>query len=151
MGRLRESLQGGKAYLDANIFIYTLEAHPLWVPLLTDLFSGLYRHEFAASTSSLTLLECLVMPFKKNDPNLIKTYREALESSEFLSVAPINKQTLITGAHLRAQFGLKLPDAIHAATAMIQGCTAILTNDTGFKRVSGLQVFILSEWLDTAL
>ena len=151
MGRLRENLQGAKVYLDANIFIYTLEAHPLWVPLLTDLFSGLYRQEFAASTSSLTLSECLVMPFKKNDANLIKTYREALEPSEFLSVAPIDKQTLITAAHLRAQNGLKLPDAIHAATALIQGCTAILTNDTGFKRVSWLEVFILSEWLDTAL
>ena len=66
--RLRENLQSAKVYLDANIFIYTLEAHPQWVPLLTDLFSGLYRHEFAASTSSLTLSECLVMPFKKMIP-----------------------------------------------------------------------------------
>ena len=150
MGRLRASLKGAKVYLDANIFIYTLEAHPLWVPLLTDLLSGLYRHEFTAGTSSLTLSECLVMPFKKNDPNLIKTYREALEPNEFLSVAPIDTQTLITAAQLRAQFGLKLPDAIHAATAQIQGC-ALLTNDTGFKRIPRLEVFILSEWLDTTL
>jgi predicted nucleic acid-binding protein len=151
MGRLRENLQGEKVYLDANIFIYTLEAHPLWVPLLTDLFSGLYRHEFAASTSNLTLSECLVMPFKKRDPNLIKTYREALQPSEFLRVAPIDTHTLITAAHLRAQFGQKLPDAIHTATAQIEACTVILTNDIGFKRIAGLKVFILSEWLDSAI
>ena len=142
MGRLRASLQGAKVYFDANIFIYTLEAHPLWVQLLTDLLSGLYRHEFAASTSSLTLSECLVMPFKKNDPNLIKTYREALEPSKFLCVAPVDRQTLIIAAQIRAQFGLKLPDAIHAATAQTQSCAALLTNDTGFKRVPGIDVFV---------
>jgi predicted nucleic acid-binding protein len=47
---------------------------------------------------------------------------------------------------LRAQLGLKLPDAIHAATALAMGCTAILTNDIGFKRLPGAQLFLLSDW-----
>jgi hypothetical protein len=26
------------------------------------------------------------------------------------------------------------------------GCTALLTNDTGFKRLPGVQLFLLSDW-----
>jgi len=56
------------------------------------------------------------------------------------------RPTLLSAARLRAQLGLKLPDAIHAATAQVMGCTALLTNDTGFKRLPGVQLFLLSDW-----
>jgi predicted nucleic acid-binding protein len=134
-------------YLDANIFIYSLEAIEPWATLLQDVFSGLITEELSAVSSSLTLAECLVLPFKQNKNSLVKVYREALLSNHHLTIAPITDQILISAANIRAQSGLKLPDAIHAATALTSQCTAVLTNDSGFNRVSGINLFLLKDWI----
>ena len=60
MGGLRNALQGKKVYLDANIFIYSLEGIEPWATLLEDVFLGLTNQEFSAVSSSLSLSECLV-------------------------------------------------------------------------------------------
>lgn len=38
---------------------------------------------------------------------------------------------------LRAQHGLKTPDALHLATALHHGCTEIWTNDDRLKAAAG--------------
>ena len=150
MGRLRSDLHGQKVYLDANIFIYAIEAIDPWAKELNDVFVGLKSREFSAVTSSLSLAECLVMPFKNNRHDLVQVYRQMFLPRPYLDVAPIDNDVLLFSAHVRAQSGLKLPDAIHAATALTRKCTALLTNDTGFSRVSGLgiELFLLSEWIN---
>jgi predicted nucleic acid-binding protein len=40
---------------------------------------------------------------------------------------------------------LKLPDAIHAATALSSQCTTFLTNDQRFQSVPGFQTVLLSQ------
>jgi predicted nucleic acid-binding protein len=50
-------------------------------------------------------------------------------------------------AQLRAQYNLKTPDAIHAATAMEVGCAQFITNDDGFRRVLSLPVVVLKDLL----
>lgn len=54
-------------------------------------------------------------------------------------------EILIAAAHLRAEHGLKLPDAIHAATAQLTHCERLLTNDARFKTLSGIEVILLSQ------
>jgi PIN domain. len=78
---------------------------------------------------------------------LVKTFREAILPSYYLNVVPISDKILLSTANIRAQLNLKLPDAIHAATALRQKCTTILTNDAGFKRVPNIDVFLLSDWI----
>lgn len=49
-------------------------------------------------------------------------------------------------AELRADFGLKTPDAMHSAAAQIAGCTELWTNDRRLAAAShGLAVDILSD------
>lgn len=151
MGRLRQELQGKKAYFDENIFIYAVEVVAPWAAESNTIFSGLKSNEFSAVTSNLTLSECLVKPFKEKRLDLASIYRQVFLPRTYLNIAPIDDKILILAARLRAETGLKLPDAIHTATAQIQGYNAILTNDIGFKRIPGLEVFILSEWLATPL
>lgn len=147
MGRLRQALQGKKVYLDANIFIYTLEFVSPWANELNDVFIGLRSKEFSAVTSSLSLSECLVLPFKENRQDLVQVYRQTFLPRPYLDVASIDNAILILSANIRAQSGLKLPDAIHTATALTHQCTAMLTNDAGFKRVLSIDLFLLSDWI----
>jgi predicted nucleic acid-binding protein len=40
---------------------------------------------------------------------------------------------------------LRLPDAIHAATAQHAGCTALLTNDERLKSLPGIETVLLKD------
>lgn len=146
-GKTKKIFAGRKVYLDANIFIYALEGVEPWAELLTDVFAGLTANEFSAATNSLSLSECVVLPFKQNKNDVVAVFCEALLPSHYLTTVAINDRILISAANIRAQTGLNLPDAIHAATALTQQCTALLTNDAGFSRVPGIELFLLSDWL----
>jgi predicted nucleic acid-binding protein len=58
---------------------------------------------------------------------------------------PISLDILRESANFRATQNLKTPDAIHAATAFSANCDYLITNDDGFKRVSNINVVILSD------
>jgi predicted nucleic acid-binding protein len=96
-------------------------------------------------TSQLSLAEVLVAPLRKGLPEIANTYRELL-SGRTLRVESISGAILERAAELRAQFTtLKLGDAIHAATALLHGCTSFITNDSRFEAVNGLPVVLLSK------
>lgn len=95
-------------------------------------------------SSELTLLETLTGAFKRNDPQLIADYEKVLTASE-MKLIPITAGLLRQAARLRTTINLKTPDAIHAATALALGCVQLITNDTDLKRVTALDVAVLSE------
>lgn len=147
MGSLNQVLAGKKVYLDVNIFIYALEGIDPWATMLSEAFAAMEAGEWQAVTSELSLAESLVRPFQLGRDDLVQLYRAALSSRRCLSLAPLDAETLVSAARLRALHGFKLPDAIHAATAQVQGCQALLTNDAGFRRLPGVQCFLLSDWV----
>jgi predicted nucleic acid-binding protein len=58
-----------------------------------------------------------------------------LDGPAALSVTPVGREIGRLAAHLRAELGLRLADALIAATAIVTGCTALLGNDTSFRRL----------------
>ena len=139
------ALGGRRTYLDANVFIYALDAYSPFVSDLTDLFSAIENLTLPAITCELTLAELLVKPFQDNDAETEQRCRAALQERGGLTVVPVDLNTLVESARLRAGAGLKLPDAIHIASALIAGCEVFLTNDRRLRAVSGLEVLLLSE------
>jgi predicted nucleic acid-binding protein len=133
-------------YLDANIFIYALEGYPDFQERMTVLLEAMDRQEIDALTSELTLAEVLVKPFRERNVAWQRTYQEVLQPSVSLKLLPVSRALFIAAAQIRAKFPIKLPDAIHAATAQQVSCGSFLTNDPGFKAVKDLPVVLLSEW-----
>lgn len=93
-------------------------------------------------------METLVGPLKRGDQALIAAYEQSLRASD-LQLLPISAIVLRQGAAIRANHRLSAPDAIHAATAMIAGCSMYLTNDEAFRRVPQLSPTILDDLLVT--
>ena len=58
---------------------------------------------------------------------------------------PAVLQVLIEAAQPRAIVNIKLPDAIHAATALLTQCSTFLGNDQRFQSVPSLTVILLSQ------
>jgi predicted nucleic acid-binding protein len=140
------TLQGSRIYLDVNIWIYALEQHPTYSQTLTELFQQVDQRTLTIVTSELSLAEALVKPMREQDVTRQNTYRQFLSSRANLRVIPVQRAILIEAARLRAaNSSWKLPDAIHAATAVILNCTTLLTNDQKFKSLSSLPIVILFE------
>lgn len=146
MDALRRALAGQKVYLDVNVFIYALEGAAPWSSMLGPVFAAMEAGEWQAVTSELSLAECLVRPFQLGRDDLVQLYKAALSPQAHFGLLPVDAPTLVSAARLRAAHGFKLPDALHAATALASGCTALLTNDAGFRRTPGIQCLLLSEF-----
>jgi predicted nucleic acid-binding protein len=85
-----------------------------------------------------------VGPLKQNDAALAAIYEQTLTASDVRLIS-VTEDLLRQAARLRAQTNLKTPDAIHASTALASGCAQFITNDAAFRRVTGLNVIVLSE------
>lgn len=143
---IEQILSGSHIYLDTNIFIYALEAYPEYLKILTEMFRMIDDGRFQAYTSELTLAETLIKPMMDNNVQLQKAYQEAVQTAGFLQVVPVNREILISAARIRSQnVYLKLPDAIHLATAQHKNCQMFVTNDRRLKNFTGINAIILSE------
>jgi predicted nucleic acid-binding protein len=145
MGTLSVRVRGQKVYLDTNIFIYGLEAIEPWARLVQDIYVSLEAGEWHAVTSSLSIAECLVKPLKLERADMVLAYRAALSQSAYLQISPLSDEILVDAARLRATYNLKLPDAVHMATALKEGCTTMLTNDAQFRKVPEMKCILLKD------
>lgn len=135
---------GSIVYLDTSILIYTIEKFPNYLPLLEPMWEQLETGKIQAISSELTLMETLVLLFKNSNSLLINAYESILLAGEIRSIS-ITQSILKKAAEIRANFNLKTPDAIHAATDILTNCTVFFTNDRGFDKVSALPVIIIND------
>lgn len=133
-------------YLDTSPVIYTVEYNQNYFSLLQPLWLKFQAKEIEIISSELIIMETLVVPIRSANNALIAKYEQLLLSSE-MRLFPISQAVLRQAATLRATTNIKTPDAIHAATALSVTCTQFITNDKGFRNVSGLPVVVLSEVL----
>jgi predicted nucleic acid-binding protein len=144
MGRVSAEL-GQHVYLDANIVIYIVEGVPAYLDQIRALMTAVNAGEIIAVTSELPLAETLVKPLKDQQPALQQAYKIFLTPTPAFELIPISRAILEDAARLRPTTKLKLPDAIHRATALSYQCDSFLTNDDVFESLNMTQVRILSD------
>lgn len=117
-------------YFDANAFVEMFEKDSSIAALIRTLIVDVEPIVLQRHTSELTLAELLVKPMSdRNDP-LVQLYTGFVQTSDLLNVAPISRKVLCTAAMTRADDGaIRLPDAIHIATALEQECGWFVTGD----------------------
>src|SRR3954447_19093592 len=132
------AILGKAVYLDANIFIYAVEGYAPEEAFLRELLAALEGGRFTAVTSELSLAEVLVKPLELGREDVVAAYTELLTASNRLAVLPVDRAILVEAARQRAALGMRMPDAIHVATALAAGCELFLTNDDRLRLPSGL-------------
>jgi predicted nucleic acid-binding protein len=128
VGDLTE-LDGEAVYLDANLLIYAVEGYAAFAAALRGLLEAIEAGRIRAVTSELTIAEVLVKPLELGREDLVQVYRDLIEHSGHITLVPVDRAVLVEAARLRAGLGLRLPDAIHVASAVRTGCTAFVSND----------------------
>ena len=142
-----ESFTGNHVYIDANLFIYAVEGFKKHASLCDHIFRSIEDMKIHAVTSELTLSEVLVHPIKNGDQRAIASYEALVKSRYDLEVVPVTRDVLRKSAALRASVGLKLPDAIHVATAQVYGSQFIFTADAALKTPDTIKLVTLDELL----
>lgn len=138
---------GKRLYLDANVFMYAIEGHEQYAALLGRMFEEIAAHNIPVLTSDLTLAECLVMPVKTGNTALANLYQQHLRTHAGLECVAVSRDILLEAARLRAISNMKLPDAIHVATAATMQCDMLVSNDKGIRTPDNMQLLLLSDGL----
>lgn len=107
--------EGALLLVDRAPIIYVLEGHDRFAARFAPLFA---RH--AAGEEALA-----------------RRYRGILESWQ---VVDFTAEMAEAAARLRGKYGLKLPDAIQAASALAINAHALVTHDRDFTGIRGLRI-----------
>ncbi len=112
----------GQVYVETPAIIYAVEPHPLYAPLLRPLWEAASAGQVTPISSALIITEALVMPLRNGNLALQASYEAALFDAN-LQLVPLSQDILREAARHRAGIaGLRTPDALHAATALVAGC-----------------------------
>ena len=123
--------------VDTPPVIYFLEGHAKFAARFKPLFEQHASGRFRFATTTITVAGVLTGPLKTGDEALARRYRAILESWD---IVPLNTGIAESAARLRAAFGLKLADAVQAASALAINAAALVTHDRDFSRVRSLRI-----------
>ncbi|MFN0317804.1 MAG: type II toxin-antitoxin system VapC family toxin [Burkholderiales bacterium] len=123
--------------VDSAPIIYTLEAHARFAKRFERLFQRHADGEIELAVSTVSIAEVLTGPLSAGNEALAKRFRATLESWQ---VVELTADIAESAARLRGRYGLKLPDAIQAASALAINAAALVTHDRDFRKITGLSV-----------
>lgn len=104
-----------------------------WLDAGADLYS-----------SVITLAELLVAPERNNNQSLANKYHALFREILSGPLLTIDEQTAETAAQFRGRWGIRLPDALQLAAAVVSGCDIFYTNDKQLSKVDCLDVVVMS-------
>lgn len=133
--------------IDTSVFIYQLEAAPRYAALSDLAFSWLEQHGSYGITSTISMTELLVQPYRVSDEQRVDEFYATLSRYPNLHWIAPNLEIADLAARIRAEHRLKTPDALQAATAIFGQAAGMLTNDPIFRRVNAFETAVLDEFL----
>jgi predicted nucleic acid-binding protein len=147
--------------VDANLFVYYFEPHPVFGPTCQQLFLRIENKEFQGFTSSHVLSDVVhrVMtleaaslfgrPMKgmaswlKQHPaevQQLSRHRLAVDDISLIGIGvlPVTASLVSRAADISQQFGLLTDDALVISVMRSHGLTFLASHDSDFDRVPGL-------------
>lgn len=148
MSRLRAFLRDHRRIaLDTSVFIYQLEANTRYLALSDYVFSWLERPGSSAVTSTITMTELLVQPYRDSDEERVDELYALLSTYPNLDWVAPTLEIADLAARIRGVHRLRTPDALQAATAAHAQATGLITNDPAFERVKAFETVVLDRLL----
>ena len=129
-----------RIYWDTMVFVYWLEDNPRYAKRVRHILTKMEQRQDQLCTSSFTVGEVLVGPYKTGATAAARQIREVFRAP-FVEVIPYTIDTADIYAVIRAQHGVSPADSIHLACAAQAHIDLFLTNDAALvgKVVPGIQ------------
>lgn len=144
-----QALEGHRRIMfDTAPIVYFIEEHREFGRITDEIFKAIKDDSgYRPFSSVITLVEVLTQPLRKSKMEIVEKYRQfLLNSGNFItySIDPIIAEK---SAGLRAQYGIKTPDAIQLAVGIENNGTLFVTNDSDLKKIKEIEVIVLEEYL----
>lgn len=116
-----------RIFWDTNLFIYLMEGSGERAKTVVSLRERMLARSDELYTSTLTLGEILVKPAEAGDTALLQEYEQTISSGAV--VVPFDHLAARAYASIRRDRGIRPPDAIQLACAVIARVDLFITND----------------------
>lgn len=134
-----------RVYLDSNVFVAAFENvgahsdHAWWI------FHAIEDGQIIGATSEMTLAEILVKPIELQATELAAGYEQMIVSAPGFEVLPVRRDILVSAAVIRAnQRSIRLPDAIHIASARALSCGFFVSDDQRLPAFTGMRSLLVN-------
>lgn len=144
---LSKLLRGKDVFLDTAPLIYFIEKNNRYFDVVKPIVALIDSQQSNGMSSTITLLEVLVLPLREGNKKLAEKYKAILLSSAGLETCEISHAISERAAMIRAKYGFKAPDSIQLATAITRKADYFLTNDAALKQVKEIKVVVLEDYL----
>ncbi|MGB8665736.1 MAG: type II toxin-antitoxin system VapC family toxin, partial [Serratia inhibens] len=125
---------GSRVLLDTVALVYFLERHPRYGATAQAIFRRIAAGRLRALIASLVFAELLVPLHRQQDREAAESLVDLLSNFHNLEVVSGSTAIMVEASRLRALYGLRTLDAIHAATALRSSADGIVSNDKRLSR-----------------
>jgi predicted nucleic acid-binding protein len=139
----------GPVGLDTAGFIYFIEEHEKFLPVVSSLFREADAGRREIATSAITLLEVLVVPYCSGNRVVAERYEALLTRGRGIRLIDVSREQLRAAAQLRAATAVKTPDALQLVASLAAGCKTFVTNDRRLPPIPGIRVLELSSYVSS--
>jgi predicted nucleic acid-binding protein len=113
---------------------------------LNELLSSIENKECTCITSALVYTEIIPPIARTNNTLALENVIDFLGSTTYFEIFSLSSEICIQAGILRGTLGLKTPDALHVATAIINTCDIFITNDKRIQIPDNMSRLIISEY-----
>ena len=137
-----------KVNLDTNIFIAVKNKEPDY-EYSEKIIDKIEAKEIEGTMSTIVLAEVLVGFYR----NAEKEEANRFSSSALLNydIIPVNQEVANKSAQIRAQYNIKLPDAIITFSTIFSGSDYLITNDKTLHKKLKIQMITPKEFVEKHL
>lgn len=137
-----------KVFIDTAPFIYFIEGNkdnPLYYDKVKSFLNECYNNDVQFVTSVITIEEYFVYPYRVNEDKYIDLFEKLIQTLNF-KVVDIDKTIAKNAAKIRAEYkAFKAMDALQIATAMLNECDLLLTNDKQLRQFKGIKCITVDD------
>lgn len=133
-------------YLDANVFVYAVGNDDRKSKICIEIIKKLLRKEIKGETSLLTWDEFIHSVRKQYGGGVAVEEGKKFLKFPNLIFLEVDKNVISKAQELIEKYNLKPRDAIHAASALINGINEIISDDSDFDNIKELRRIKLEEF-----
>lgn len=133
-----------RVFLDTAPLIYLTEGHSEQSEAVATQLSRWIENETVLGTSTLTLMELLVVPKREDNTHLVLKYKALLKDVLSLPLIALDEGVAEAAAAYRAGYGFKPPDAVQLASAVVHGYDVFYTNDRQLTHCPDIDVVLVT-------